>query len=808
MRKVTCVLCLLAVFLAGTAGAGEYLFDFGTADSPVEPGFVRVTEKDAYNDKTGYGWEPGITLFSRSDNFSSQCDSLSLTPLLCDHVTGGKGGCYNWDKTYTFKVNLPEGKYSATLLMGKVLETDAATINRPPFWYRGYEVKANGQVLLKTETAWEKHLKEFYRDNEGDFLPGDSFFDKYLKKLYKTVDFECDGGELKIEASTICPFTALLIYPREEQGKLRRQVEDLFILARLHLDGKYQEKQPEFEPLTQAASAAGTENGMLLFARPGTELHPRARPTEKELGRPAGVVATPGEKATLEVALLPLTELREAAITVGEFKQADGAKLAVTPQVWRSHYYAFATVQSGEFYSIRPWYAFPYKPENLPALVTRPLTVYLDVPADAAPGDYFADLTVATADGKTGAMKLAVKVLPFALQKDETTFGMYLGGVPSTHLRFVYFNFRDQDEDRMCELGRVMTDHILSEMKDAGFNTVATEWTGRYMKINDQGEPVIEEKQWKFWQEYMPIYMKYFGKTPMPAYGIGHSGLVSDWSVKGFWSREVDEWKKTGITPESAANMEKLVTFFYNEVRKQGWPEILMYVQDEMGNYGTNGGKMAAERAKLFRQVADKVGFRTCASMLGPVEHEQVPFLHISIPNGGFPINEENLKMIRDKGSELWFYNIGANRFTYGYYMYKTKAKGRLQWSFGGPHRYLSQAPFVPSLGSFVYTTVFDSELNLARRWDVEQMRRGIQDYYYCLTLDKTIAENENSADPKVAAAVEKAKALREYLLNGIQVSLEHEGESFVKAGLWSDQTCQRLRWRLAMAIEGILSAK
>jgi hypothetical protein len=97
-------------------------FDFGTATSPVAPGYVRVTEATAYT-AGAYGWTSASN--AQSIDRSSQAD-----PLRRDFVMSGTSAP-------TFRIDLPSGNYAITVTMG---DNDAAHDNMI--------VKANGMVML------------------------------------------------------------------------------------------------------------------------------------------------------------------------------------------------------------------------------------------------------------------------------------------------------------------------------------------------------------------------------------------------------------------------------------------------------------------------------------------------------------------------------------------------------------------------------------------------------------------------------------------------------------------------------------
>lgn len=77
-------------------------FDFGTASSPVEDGYVRVTPATTYSPSTSYGWSDATSLWSR--------DRGAPDELRRDFVFSSS------DRT--FNVDLPNGQYQVTLVIG------------------------------------------------------------------------------------------------------------------------------------------------------------------------------------------------------------------------------------------------------------------------------------------------------------------------------------------------------------------------------------------------------------------------------------------------------------------------------------------------------------------------------------------------------------------------------------------------------------------------------------------------------------------------------------------------------------------
>ncbi|MDX1927306.1 MAG: hypothetical protein SFV81_12365 [Pirellulaceae bacterium] len=75
-------------------------FDFGTASSPLESGYTRVTHGTLFTPATGYGWSAGSI---------SSYDRATGTALTRD---------FNYMPDGTFSVNVPNGRYEVKAILG------------------------------------------------------------------------------------------------------------------------------------------------------------------------------------------------------------------------------------------------------------------------------------------------------------------------------------------------------------------------------------------------------------------------------------------------------------------------------------------------------------------------------------------------------------------------------------------------------------------------------------------------------------------------------------------------------------------
>jgi len=800
---------LLVFFLAASALSAEpeeFLLDFGTAESPVAEGFKRVAENSAYSAEAGFGWQSprGQRLDARNENFSSQRQFLKLDPLLCDHVTGGKKYVYS-SSDLTFRLDLPEGEYAGALVMGKMTEQTGSTINRPPFMYRDYAVTVNGSEVLRVERDWVEYLKQTLADNEKDFLPGDSLFEAYVEPYFTTVRFSF-AGALTLKTSSLCPWNALLVYPKDRQRELDARLAEMRKQSREFVDDQYDERKPdEVEGLSEDELKQRADKGYVFFSRPNVSVSPHDRPAEQEIGKPATEFLPAGEKGVVAFSVYPVKALKQVNLAFGDLVSDSGSKIpADRLSLWTAHYCVHPAVRTGHRYLIRPWYALPFETTDLAPGIPRTFYLYVKATADCAPGIYKGQIRLTAENMPQGELEVMVKVLPYKLLPSDILFGMYTSTPTSCTLRFASMMLKQQGEPDHRRLTADLQEKIYTEMRESGFNTVSISLPWIPFKIGQAGKIETRPDVWMYWKDALDLYKKVFGDTPMSSFGMGWSSFISPSSVPGFPTRPTHQGAQQPFSPEALAGAEKLLRRFYDEVKANQWAEVIFYVSDELNNYGLRGGQFGEKLAAAYRTISDKVGFRICASMNGPAEHGMLPYLHMAIPNGAFPVNEEALAGIRKAGCDLWFYNIGSNRFTEGYFIAKTRPKGRLQWAFGPCSRYFENVPSLPSLGHLGYSLILDSNFTVGKRHDVEELRQGILDYRYFITLEKLVRENASAADPALAKAVEKGRKLMDYVLGGIKVDLKH----YSRVGMWTPKTCQRIRWMLASAIQEIDDAK
>jgi hypothetical protein len=153
-------------------------------------------------------------------------------------------------------------------------------------------------------------------------------------------------------------------------------------------------------------------------------------------------------------------------------------------------------------------------------------------------------------------------------------------------------------------------------------------------------------------------------------------------------------------------------------------------------------------------------------------------------------INSDLLTKIKESGSELWLYNIGQNRFTYGFYIWKTKAKGRLQWHYQLP----AVDPYFDLDGrESDYCASYPSLQGPINAVWFECVREGIDDYRYLLTLNNLINNVEALHDSKFIAQINEAKAVINDIESRIQVELDKNNIKSEEYDKWRQQIAEQI---------------
>jgi len=491
-----------------------------------------------------------------------------------------------------------------------------------------------------------------------------------------------------------------------------------------------------------------------------------------------------GEREAGVVAVTPLKDLDgPIELSVTDLRGANGATLPASTVDIRYIRYGEYPVPGG--YVVRPHFLVPWRPDRMEAELTRGFWVDLHVPDDAKAGFYDGTLTL-SAKGVEETLPLEVRILPLRLPVSKLYAGVYAGGLRSTVFRHVSF-FGELPDELVKQVNRTRMEFYA----DQGFTGLFDSLPWYPFEIRD-GQ-VVTAKAWDSYVETFRIAKSIpnFSKRIF-CYYLGGPQLFP--KAPGYLSiRKADKLDidEIAFTDEAVANMSKMAQFLYAEMRKEDLPELVFYVFDELGNHGAKGARWGREMLKAVNKCRDAVpgGFRTCVSTLrASVAREYLTEADIVIPNSAYPVTPETIKEIRDAGGTLGLYNMGATRFSYGFYPWRVAAYLRAQWSFSYDGDSRDPYEALPSGARVSCDCRYTPEWEVLPSIGMLGQREGVDDYRYIQLLEELVAAADDGAAKREAEAT--LSELRD-AVNETYLAPDNN---------WDRSTMDYWRWRVAKA--------
>jgi hypothetical protein len=466
---------------------------------------------------------------------------------------------------------------------------------------------------------------------------------------------------------------------------------------------------------------------------------------------------------------------------------ADAVSLSIIKYIEQRH------GQKGR-YTLEPRTLLPYAPRALHEGVAKRYWLTVHVPVGQAPGIYTGTVAVAVDGAAAAAIPVAVTVLPFSLVADPgIAYGMYYYTPDATvYRRHGRGPLKGAGTWAQQQAVALLAADFADQVAH-GMNCSAIEPTWGLFTVKD-GTVVADESKWQWHGRIMAAYGASGLSYPLPAYGLYVLGRY----LPGF--KDQHQWRLGDrFSDMYQDHLRTVVREYYRRVRAHAqWPEPIFYATDELSNSGAHGVDFGRHYLRLLQSIRKDVpgGFRLASSMNGAVEAALLPHLDIAIPNKAFPLDATGVEQIRAAGCEMWSYNLGYHRFTWGYYLLAIKAKGRLQWHYRtGPKGTSDPNNWLTSNSYAMVDTTADGVLPTVA-W--EAIREGIDDVRYVRTLEAHIARARQDARPRAHAAAVAAQQRLDWILDRINPAI---GYYTAEVGFWDAAAFTVLRRRLTDAI-------
>ena len=762
--------CLAAPSVLAEAGTGEglRLFDFGTARSSVWAGFTRVTPASAYSEEQGWGW----------------ADTSKLRGL----TSGGRrhGGApdalmgdYIHSNGLDFVLDLPVDTYRV------VAYVDGYQLHGR-MRFRGYSIGANGEQVASFGWTHKQFLSTdyFFRDWDREFDPAEPVWDRWEPTLHRTEVFTVEPveGKVRLRFSHSMQVFGLIVYPVSKDPLAKRAIAQLDERRRDEFYTTYfPQRIPAPAPLPDLTPAEEARGYVVFSRHVFDEVDYHDAPAREEIGRSLEMVAAREEFETVAFTVLPLVDVPRIAVSVGALTGDGGTIPASTMKLERLRY---RWQPVGPDVIPKGLILTPRTERDGPARVNQRFLLTLKAPATAK--GLYRGIVRIDVDGRPATeLPLKVRALPFSLPSISET-GLSAGYYyysPRSQLYFDRMNATDSPE-----AGRVM-ERDLRLMMDFNLNAFQLDYLAARIKDYDKlaaGDPSAID--FSLMNRDLALCRKVgFDGVGLAFFQSVHNGLVG----KGFEFGSEDY----------AVRAQNFFRLFGENVRSQGGPEIVAWLTDEVRETGLDSWNLnhddALRYCEIVRQgvgdalrttltlMADRGGAKDYTDLVPASDVTQTHFWDKS---------DKIIRTAREGGHELWSYNSGRSRYSWGLQVYRLNGKGRWQW-----HYYTHTAPPYNPCFRASYMAVFYTPDGHFTTPNLVESREGLDDYRYVWMLEQTLKQGGPAAARKLAE--EALSDIRDLPPYGIKLA----GGAAVGGGATeifpSSADYDRLRWRVAQAI-------
>ncbi|HWL54452.1 MAG TPA: hypothetical protein VNQ90_18580 [Chthoniobacteraceae bacterium] len=676
------------------------------------------------------------------------------------------------------------------------------------FWQeKEIRLEANGQVVHQQELNPQSAYDEWCRLEEYVFSKNDGIWERIVEPILtkKTFTVKPVDGKINLKLKNILLTAITVNRTPEEAAATAKKIEEE---RRKQFAERYPWQPPADEPMPELSPEV-RKRGYLLFQKYSEDkVHPWSRPSGEEVTDTVRVFAARDEQEIFRFGILPLHDLPDLTVEVGDFV-GEGGKLetAANADLWRERYKEQGSRETkGIIRSMRQLDPLSYvlqemKPQHGETGTPRMFTLDFRVPPSAQAGDYFAPLTILSGKKVIGTARLQLKVLPFALiYKGAATYNFTMG----------YSHWADwwgakREPDEMREVMRRQSEFPYKYR----FNTNQfNPWGWKIPSIFPLGKIDGAPGQRRFTQTpeqqaNFDWWIDRFRKDPECRYiELRPFALFANCGLR-------INIRETPENPDLVLkDIEDLTRQIDQMCKKRGYPEIYWYYEGEIDNRGI-------EHVKYMIRVGEAVkraGATSYVTINGPLAYKMTPPVYEHIwANPATPIDESLLATIRQYGHKFGSHNSGDSRFQAGFWFWRTGGEGRYQETSISYANYMLPYCLLP--WNYNTSLVYPDPKTHGQRPSLQFLnyRDGRDDYLYLYTLEQTLKEAA-SGTPAYAAAEQFLAEMKDRIhvdqrkyhtatFDGI------EGTAEVSMDEWNNFSIERFRWKIATLITNLQEA-
>ncbi|MFW5867449.1 MAG: hypothetical protein ACOCX2_06505 [Armatimonadota bacterium] len=483
----------------------------------------------------------------------------------------------------------------------------------------------------------------------------------------------------------------------------------------------------EMPPLTHVdptpmpeVTEADRERGYVPFAVSYLDVvMPAIVPTADQLNPSLRIMAAPGEREPISFAVRALEDQQGMVASIDGFSgeagvlPEDAMHEGVVRNLTRKIH------PRTDDMLLLPAFIEDMRPVDVPANESRWYWFTVDVPEDAEAGVYSATISITSSGGEV-EIPVELEVLPITLMRPEgVAWGMYdyMHRTYSDAPNAIEQKFIDQRAHGMTSVGLCGTHGVETEMVDG---RVRMNWTG---ETN-------------------------LGRA-MNAYVTAGFPEPIQWLIAGDISRFARQFGDVG-GPEYADAYRGVIEAVLAKAEQEGWPEIIFQPVDEAFEHRPRFERMIVEM-KILKEMGLQVeadgmngnpeGLEQALPYMDYLNFHDGPFLRRGVYDA--VAWEQFRARMEALGKTIWFYNVEIAshrpenaRFSQGFHLWNTGAKGAYTWSY----RSVIDDPYAPNPDTrFIFMHRFPPMGEEAGGPSIgfEALREGIDDYHYLHTWDR-----------------------------------------------------------------------
>ena len=379
-------------------------------------------------------------------------------------------------------------------------------------------------------------------------------------------------------------------------------------------------------------------------------------------------------------------------------------------------------------------------PANHPHAQRFALTV--SVGKNAQPGVYHD-----TVDG----IPVELRVWPFELPHSEQldmTYGWYYG--EPDELNYYLGRFATKAGEISA-----MRDRELRDMAEHGFNSVTA------IKPVVRSDGSLDTRQA---DEFLAAAQRadLVGKHPVPIETLGIARRLSHLLGAAEFSEQF------------LPTYQRSLVAFRDWIGGKAFP-VLAYVVDEPREQALNPWNRNFEDTRRYLKLHRAAGLRTMVTLTSDSSFGKsyLPLLKLLDIVSVHPTENSRgiLDATREGRSELWLYNAGMNRFTFGFLPWAAGATGRWEWHYEwwtqayDPFSRVDETAWSTGCGA-----VMPSPDGPVPTVAYENVRAGIDDYRYVFLLQRLIRQGKGKKADEVERFLEEIRGRIPRFLDGATV--------------------------------------